>query len=107
MTSHLQSRRIPTPTGRILVAAVWPAAAFRTGVMLAVALLAAGVAAGQQGQGRGKRSSDLRPCDEHWDHGRRVKARGCYLELISSNADPAAKAEAFWGLRNFNSMRSV
>ena len=101
MTSHLQSRCIPTRTGRIFSAAAWPVAARRTGIMLAAALLAAGMAAGQQGQGRGKRSPDLRPCDEHWDHGRRAEARSCYLALISSNADPAAKAEAFWGLRNF------
>ena len=96
MTSKPQNRGILALGGRFLVALTR-----HSGILLAAAALAAGTATAQQGLGRGARSPDLRPCDEHWDHGRRVKARGCYLELIRSSADAAAKAEAFWGLGNF------
>ena len=94
-TSMLESRRTTTLTRQPL-----SAYAKRAGMILAVVVLAASTAAAQQGQGRGKRSADLRPCDEHRDHGRRIKVHGCYMGLIGSTADAATKAEAFWGLRN-------
>ena len=96
MTSKPQNRRLRASGRRFL-----PAWTRRCGITLLAAAFAVSTAAAQQGPGRGTRSPDLRPCDEHWDHGRRVKARGCYLELIDSDASPTTKAEAFWGLRNF------
>ena len=70
-------------------------------VLLTVLGVAAVPAAAQRGEGRGRRGPELRPCDEHWDHGRRQEARVCYGDLIGQAADAATKAEAFWGLRNF------
>jgi len=96
MTSKHESRYIGTGVSRFLRVFVG-----RTGLILAAVVLAAGTAAAQQGQGRGRRSPDLRPCDEHWDHGRRVEARSCYMGLIGSQAGPAVKAEAFWRLGDF------
>ena len=52
---------------------------------------------------RGRRSELLKPCDEHYDRGRRGQAAGCYRELIDRSADPAAQAEAFWRLGDLKS----
>ena len=52
---------------------------------------------------RGRRSELLKPCDEHYDRGRRGQAAGCYRELIGRSADPAAQAEAFWRLGDLKS----
>ena len=75
--------------------------ASRTVFLLTALLLLAAPLVAQRGEGRGKRSPELRSCDEHWDHGRRQQARGCYISLIDRASDVPTKAEAFWGLRNF------
>ena len=81
------------------IADVW--AGFQAAALLTALFVLAVPAAAQRGEGRGRRSPELRPCDEHWDHGRRRQARVCYMNLIDQVADGAAKAEAFWGLGNF------
>ena len=40
---------------------------------------------------RGRRSELLKPCDEHYDRGRRGQAAGCYRELIGRSADPGRR----------------
>ena len=70
-------------------------------LVLSALVFLASPAAAQRGEGRGRRSPELRSCDDHWDHGRRREARGCYMNLIDRVSDAATKAEAFRGLRNF------
>lgn len=75
----------------------------RTHPLLAFAALAAVLvacgssASAQRSESTGARAEALRPCEEHWDHGRRVEARACYQALLR-NADLGVQAEAFWGL---------
>ena len=77
----------------------WPKS--QTLILLAAAFALVIPAAAQRGEGRGRRSPELSPCDDHWDHGRRREARVCYMKLISQTDDAGTRAEAFWGLRNF------
>ena len=70
-------------------------------ILFVAAVVLAVPAAAERGDGRGRRGPELRPCDEHWDHGRRQEALGCYRKLIGQAADISTKAEAFWALRNF------
>jgi tetratricopeptide (TPR) repeat protein len=43
-----------------------------------------------------RRPNALKPCDEHWYHGREAEAAQCYADLLNSSADLLIQAEAAW-----------
>ena len=69
-----------------------------TGLLLAVGQMALG----QRGFERGLRSSELGPCDAHFDRGRISEATNCY-RLLLRGSDTAAQAEAHWQLGDLKS----
>ena len=62
-----------------------------------LALVTALPAFGVYGDDRGDRPSELTPCDEHFDRGRRSEANECYTALLRST-NLAVRAEAWWAL---------
>ena len=71
--------------------------------LIVMSLIAPALAFSQRGPGHGRRSADLKPCDDLMDRGQRSQARGCYFELLSSTSDPATQAEVYWAVRSFKS----
>lgn len=69
-------------------------------------LMAAPAMAGVYGDDRGARPAALEPCDALYDKGSRVEARMCYNGLLESQ-NLFLRAEAWWGLGNFNQANEV
>ena len=89
----ITKRRVMSQTGDRPALRAFP-------LLLVLLLGCSWTAPAQRGDGIGKRDPVLQPCDEAWDHGRRVEALRCYQQVFQTSPSIATQAEAAWGLHD-------